>query len=131
MIVVDRHAFDSLWPALGIWLFLFITAGDGWLLLRRQYVLERGVPIRAIVISKHRSGGKNYLYFECAGAKTKEPVGGKGFSSLNIGQDLHAHAFAGSAYLDDDLGYSGWKLWLFGGAFFALWAWAALRYRFG
>jgi hypothetical protein len=116
---------------LGIWLFLFITAGDGWLLLRRQYVLERGVPIRAIVISKHRSGGKNYLYFECAGAKTKEPVGGKGFSSLNIGQDLHAHAFAGSAYLDDDLGYSGWKLWLFGGAFFALWAWAALRYRFG
>lgn len=42
MIVVDRHAFDSLWPMLGVWLACFLTAGDGVLLLRRQYVLARG-----------------------------------------------------------------------------------------
>jgi len=131
MIVVDRHAFDSLWPALGIWLFLFITAGDGWLLLRRQYVLDRGAPAKAVVTAKHRSSGKNYVYFECAGAQVKEPVGARGYPAIDAGESLPAHALAGSAYLDDDLGYSRWKLWLFGGAFIALWAWAALRYRFG
>jgi hypothetical protein len=42
-----------------------------------------------------------------------------------------AHVRSGRAYLDDDFGYSSFKLWLFGATFVALWAWAAARYRFG
>jgi hypothetical protein len=135
---VDPHAFKRLWPALGIWLVLFLAAGDGWVLLRRQAALRFGRPARAIVVSAGRrreaafGARKNVVTFDCEGSRSSEPVGSRGFSSIKPGRRLPAHVLPRvGAFLDDDLGYSRWKLGLFSAAFLALWAWAAARYRFG
>ena len=135
MIVVDRHAFDSLWPALAIWLLLFVTAGDAWTVARRQAALAFGAPVTATIIGKHRAHGRDSLRFSyVAGgrpARADEAVGPRGWRSLRVGQERPASAWAGAAFLDDDFGYSRWKLGLFGAAFAALWLWALARYRFG
>ena len=139
MIVVDPHAFEDLWPALGVWLLLFLTAGDGAALLHRQACLLLGKPVQVTITGKERRSPpllgrarRNYAYFRWEGGRGKEAVGsGKGWTLLATDQKRPAHVLRSSAFLDDDFGYSRFKLWLFGGAFAALWLWAAARYRFG
>lgn len=139
MIVVDPHAFEDLWPALGIWALLFLTAGDGVTLLRRQAALRLGTPVEVTITDKRREAPRllgrtrrNYAYFRWEGGREKEAVGsGRGWALLATDQKRPAHRLKSSAFLDDDFGYSRFKLWLFGGAFAALWLWAAARYRFG
>lgn len=138
-IVVDPHAFEDLWPALGLWLLLFVTAGDGVTLLRRQAALWAGAPVQVTITDKKRETPRllgrvrrNYAYFRWEGGTAKEPVGaGKGWALLVKDQKRPAHRLRSSAFLDDDFGYSRFKLSLFGAAFAALWLWAAARYRFG
>jgi|SRR5579883_468912 len=130
MIVVDRHAFRQLWPALAIWLALFLTAGDGWMILRRCAALELGRPAQAIVVEKRRRSGRNYVSLRLDGSLSKEAVGG-GWKKIEVGQEVAVHQWNGWTFLDDDFGYSRWKAAVFGGAFAALWLWAAARYRFG
>jgi hypothetical protein len=139
MIVVDPHAFEDLWPALGVWLLLFVTAGDGVTLLRRQAALRLGTPVEVVITDKKRESPpllgrarRNYAYFRWDGGAGKEPVGSSaGWTLLAPRQKRPAHLLKSSAFLDDDFGYSRFKLGLFGAAFIALWAWAAARYRFG
>ncbi|MBI3553093.1 MAG: hypothetical protein HY077_11310 [Elusimicrobia bacterium] len=137
MIVVDPHAFRRLWPALGVWLFLFLTAGDGAVLLKRQFVLARGEPAKGILTAKVREavpmlGAKRMVaYFRFRGADgrlrtAKEPVG-----AGTIKAEPVIYALGDRAYLADDLGYSRWKGLFFAAAFAALWLWALARYRFG
>ena len=140
-IVIDPRAFKSLWPALGLWLTLFATAGDGWTTLRRQAALAFGTPAEAVIDGKRtlrlrmfmpvRRNAVDFSY-ELRGVrrKAREAVGA-GWSSLAVGSRRPIHVLGGAAFLDDDLGYSRWKLWVFGAAFVALWLWAAARYRFG
>ena len=141
-IVVDPHAFDGLWPALGIWLLLFLTAGDAWTVVRRQAALAFGTPVSAVVEGKRRlplpmarGARRDYLdlsyEFRGAPSKTREAVGAPGWAKVKVGARRPAHVLGGAAFLDDDFGYSRWKLGLFGAAFVALWLWAAARYRFG
>lgn len=61
----------------------------------------------------------------------REAVGGAGWAALKPGARRPAHVLRGAAFLDDDLGYSRWKLGLFGAGFATLWLWAAARRRFG
>jgi hypothetical protein len=141
-IVVDPHAYDSLWPALAVWLLLFVTAGDAWTVARRQCALVLGVPAQALVEDKRRLpvallGGhrRDYLYlsYEAGGARrrTREAVGSAGWARVKRGARVSVHLLGSAAFVDDDFGYSRWKLGLFGAAFVALWAWAAARRRFG
>lgn len=137
-LVVDPHAFDDLWPALGLWLLLFLTVGDGLTLLRRQAALRLGAPVEATITGKRRLRARplpalrDYAYFRWDGGTAREPVGGgRGWARLAKGQKRPAHRLGSSAFLDDDFGYSRFKLGLFGGAFLALWLWAIARYRFG
>jgi len=138
-IVVDPHAFEDLWPALGVWLLLFVTAGDGVTLLRRQAALWAGTPVQVTIVGKKTEtprllgrARRNYAYFRWKGGSGKEPVGGgEGWALLAKDQKRPAHWFRSSAFLDDDFGYSRLKLGLFGAAFVALWLWAAARNRFG
>ena len=132
--VIDRHAFKPLWPALGVWLFLFLTAGDGVSLVGRQLALAFGAPAQATVADKSRRNRRNYLHLSYEWKKqrrsSRAPVG-KGWGSVKPRSKRAVHLLAGKAYLDDDLGYSGWKLLFFSAAFVALWAWAFARRRFG
>lgn len=135
---VDPHAFEKLVPMLGVWLALFLTAGDGWVLSRRQVVMLAGEPAAAVVVSagrRHDSmlrARKNAVVFDCAGRRAWEPVGSRGYSSITRGRKLPAHDLPSvGCFLDDDLGYSRWKLGLFGAIFALLWVWAAATYRFG
>ena len=141
-IVIDPHAFKRLWPALGVWLLLFITAGDAWTVVRRQAALAWGTPIEVVVHGKRRETvqmlgrfQRNVVdfSFDLGGKRLKgrAPVGLKGLAGIKAGARRPAHALGEAAFLDDDLGYSRWKLGLFGAAFVALWLWAAGRYRFG
>ncbi len=139
MIVVDPRAFRRLWPALGVWLFLFLTAGDGAAILRREAALRFGRPAQATIVAKRRrrspvltSIRRNVVYFAPLGAKTldQEAVGPL-WHALSRGRRVAVHVLGTRAFLDDDLGYSRWKLSVFGAAFAALWLWAAARYRFG
>lgn len=139
-IVIDRHAFERLWPALGVWLALFLTAGDAWTVVRRQAALLLGKPAEAVIVSKsrerHQLHGRRRLArfaYQQDGRRveTREAVGSKGWDALSPGTRRPVHVWGGAAFLDDDLGYSRWKLGLFGVAFVGLWAWAAATYRFG
>lgn len=141
-IVIDRHAYKLLWPALGVWLLLFITAGDAWTVLRRQAALAFGSPVEAVVLGKRtervRGLGRvkrNVVEFsyswEGISLAAREAVGGAGWAALKPGARRPAHVLRGAAFLDDDLGYSRWKLGLFGAGFATLWLWAAARRRFG
>lgn len=141
-IVIDPHAFKRLWPALGVWLILFVTAGDARTLVHRQLALAFGAPAEAVIEGKRtlrvRLPGRvrrNYVDFsyrrQGSLRKAREPVGGAGWASLEVGSRRPAHVLGEAAFLDDDLGYSRWKLGVFGAAFAALWLWAAARYRFG
>lgn len=139
-IVIDPHAFRKLWPMLGVWLLLFLTAGDAWTVVRRQAALAFGEPGEAVILSKGRErhnlhGRRNYVRFACQHEgkrrEAREPVGTEGWQDLAAGARRPAHLLGEAAFLDDDLGYSRWKLGLFGFAFLALWAWAAATYRFG
>lgn len=140
--VVDRHAYKLLWPALGVWLLLFVTAGDAWTVLRRQAALAFGTPVEAVVLAKRtgrvRALGRsrrNVVEFSSLldgkRLKTRQAVGAAGWAALKPGSRRSAHVLRGAAFLDDDLGYSRWKLGLFGAGFAALWLWAAARRRFG
>lgn len=140
--VVDRHAYKLLWPALGVWLLLFITAGDAWTVLRRQAALAFGKPVEAVVLGKRtervpglgraRRNVVDFSYeWEGKRLKSREAVGASGWAALKPGARRPAHVLRGAAFLDDDLGYSLWKLGLFGAGFAALWLWAAARRRFG
>ena len=124
---VDPHAFKSLWPALGIWLAVFLAAGGGSILCR-QAALRLGAPASAVVVAVR---GRR-VTLEYGGARTGQ------FVSLRSGElrrgrlvPVHLVPRTNWAYLDDDRGYSRWKLWVFGAAFVGLWVWAAARYRFG
>src|SRR5438270_3157447 len=86
MIVVDPHAFRRLWPVLGVWLCLFLTAGDGSTLLRRGYVLARGEHVPGILTAVTHEpvpmlgGRRRVAYFRFPGADgklhaVKEPIG--------------------------------------------------------
>ncbi len=142
-IVVDPHAFKALWPALAVWTFLFLTAGDGWNVLKRQLVLAAGTPAEALIEEKRRRtvslivGRERKYFLECSyaangGRKTfREPVRAAGWEAVKVGSRKPIHVRGDAAFLDDDFGYSRWKLGLFGLAFVALWLWAAARYRFG
>ena len=142
-IVIDPHAFRPLWPALGVWLALFLTAGDARTVVPRQFVLAFGAPAEARVAGKSRASvpallGRERRYYiefsyEAGGSRGKgsEPVGPTRWSAVPVGSRRAIHVRGGMAFLDDDLGYSRWKLGMFGGAFIALWLWAAARYRFG
>lgn len=125
---------------LGVWLLLFVTAGDAWTVVRRQAALAFGKPVEATILSKGRErrklhGRRNYVLFACRyegkRLEAREPVGKDGWAELAEGSRKPAHLLGTAAFLDDDLGYSRWKLGLFGFAFVALWAWAAATYRFG
>lgn len=130
MIVVDPHAFRQLWPALAIWLALFLTAGDGWLIMRRAAALHFGRPAEAVIVEKRRRSGRNYVSLKTGTIVSREAVG-KSWSSLEPGEAVDVHILGASPFLDDDLGYSRWKSIVFGSAFAALWLWAIARYRFG
>jgi hypothetical protein len=142
MIVVDPHAFKRLWPVLGVWLVLFVTAGDGFWLLKRQYILRSPVKVSAIITAKvvepvpRLNTKRNIVYFrypdESGKLKTaKEPVG-SGWSSLHPGHEEPARLSLGvGVALEDDRGYTRFKGLVFGGGFLALWLWALGRYRFG
>ncbi len=134
-IVVDPHAFDSLWPALLVWFLLFVTAGDALTTVGRQAAQWWGAPATATVVAKHKGGTRRSLElsYDWQGAKrkTRENVGARGWARAAVGSRRDAHVLLGRAYLDDDFGYSRWKLGLFGAAWCALWLWAAARYRFG
>src|SRR5947208_1218858 len=123
---------------LGIWLALFLTAGDGWVLSRRQLARLAGKPVTATVVSAARRADlmlrvrKNVVVFDCAGRRGTEPVGTRGFGSMKEGMKLAARDLPPvGCFLDDDLGFSRWKLGLFGAIFILLWIWAAATYRFG
>lgn len=58
-------------------------------------------------------------------------MGSRGFAQVLAGKRAAAHTLGDAVFLDDDFGYSRFKLWLFGSAFVSLWLWAAARYRFG
>lgn len=139
MIVVDRHAFDSLWPWLGVWLVCFVTAGDGVHLLKRQHALRTGTKAVAELVRESRdpvpflkAQKRDYFHLRVGGNDAgKQPVGKGGLKAVMRGARLAVHVRDGVAYLDDDFGYSRFKLGLFGAVFVALWAWAAARYRFG
>ena len=132
--VIDRHAFERLWPALGVWLFLFLTAGDATTTLGRLCASRLGVPVDAVVEGRAKRQGRSYLElsYERQGTKHhgRAPIAGRA-SSIPAGAKRQVYLWAGRAYLADDLGYSRWKLGLFGAAFLALWAWALARRRFG
>ncbi|MDP3544377.1 MAG: hypothetical protein Q8T11_18085 [Elusimicrobiota bacterium] len=141
-IVIDRHAYKLLWPALGVWLLLFIAAGDAWPVLRRQAALAFGTPVEAVVLAKRtervRGLGRvkrNVVEFSYSWGgrrlEARQVVAGARWAALKAGSRRPAHVLRGAAFLDDDLGYSRWKLGLFGAAFAALWLWAAARRRFG
>lgn len=140
--VVDRHAYRLLWPALGVWLILFVIAGDAWTVLRRQAALTFGTPVEAVVLGKRtervrglgraRRNVVDFSYpWDGKPLKGREAVGTAGWAALKPGARRPAHVLRGAAFLDDDLGYSRWKLGLFGAGFAALWLWAAARRRFG
>jgi hypothetical protein len=137
MIVVDPHAFNRLWPILGVWLFLFVTAGDGVLLARRQYVLLEGKKDTAILAAKNWEsvpmiGGRRMTaYFRFTGANGRLKTAKESVGVGRLAPEPAVHVLGDQAYLDDDLGYSRWKLVVFGGSFAALWLWALGRYRFG
>jgi hypothetical protein len=139
MIVVDRHAFDQLWPALAVWLACFLTAGDGIHVLKRQYALLTGKRAVAELKAESRervpflrAQKRDYFHLRVGLDDTgKQPVGRGGLKKYMPGAQLAVHVRGGTAYLDDDFGYSRFKLGLFGAVFLALWAWAAARYRFG
>ena len=142
-IVIDPHAFRPLWPALAVWLALFLTAGDARTVVSRQFVLAFGSPGEAVVIGKRKAtvgallGRERRWVVEFSytrdgvAAVGQEPVGPSRWPSVAVGSRRAIHIRGAAAFLDDDLGYSRWKLGLFGGAFIALWLWAAARYRFG
>jgi hypothetical protein len=141
-IVVDPRAYESLWPALVVWLLLFVSAGDAWTVIRREGALLFGAPAHALIEDKRRLpapllGGarRDYLYlsFEAKGRRlrSREAVGSAGWTKIRVGASARVHVLGSSAFVDDDFGYSRWKLGLFGAAFAALWAWAAARRRFG
>jgi len=134
-IVVDPHAFDALWPALLVWLLLFVTAGDAVTVLGRRAALWWGKPATATVSAKRRGGARRSLElsYQWGGATraSRENVGARGWARAAVGTRRDVHVLRGRAYLDDDFGYSRWKLGLFGAAWIALWLWAAARYRFG
>jgi len=141
VIVVDPHAFRRLWPVLGVWLFFFLTAGDGVWLFKRQMMLQGGVKAYGIVTAKVREpvpmlrGTRNVVYFRFPGANghlrtTKETVGSK-WGEMYPGEETPVHVVQDSAVLDDDRGYTRLKVLVFGGIFAALWLWALGRYRFG
>jgi len=142
-IVIDPHAFERLWPALGVWLLLFLTAGGARTGLPRQFVLAFGTPAEAKVTGKGKASvvallGRERRYYvdfsytlDGVEGKGREPVSPTKWASVSVGSRRAVHVRDGAAYLDDDLGYSRWKLGMFGGAFAALWLWAAARYRFG
>ena len=134
---VDPRAFEKLRPMLGVWLAVFLTAGDGWVLSRRQIALLAGKPATAVVVSMARrkdariGGRRIVVVFDCGGRRVAEPIGA-GLAALGYSGKLPAHDLpAVGCFLDDDLGYSRWKLGLFGLVFAALWVWAAATYRFG
>lgn len=130
MIVVDPHAFRQLWPALAVWLVLFLTAGDGWTITRRGAALEFGRPAHATIVDKSRRSGRNYVAMKAEGSVSREAVG-RGWSRIKPGEEVSVHVIGGSAFLDDDFGYARWKAIVFGGSFVLLWLWAIARYRFG
>ena len=125
---VDPHAFQKLWPMLGVWFALFLTAGDGITLLGRQAALRFGHPASAIVVGVRRKT----ITFQCEGTTTSEKVVFVD-DKLRPGRTIPVHVLPrlNRAYLDSDRGYSSWKGWLFGAAFVALWIWAMATYRFG
>lgn len=125
---VDPHAFQKLRPLLGVWLALFLTAGDGLTLLGRKAALRFGRPASGVVLAVRRKT----ITFQCEGRTAREKVSYLD-DNLRPGRRVAVHVLPRieRAYLDNDRGYSRWKIWLFGAAFVALWIWAMATYRFG
>ncbi|MBI4349548.1 MAG: hypothetical protein HY553_22120 [Elusimicrobia bacterium] len=142
-IVIDPHAFRRLVPALGIWAFLFLTAGDGCHVLKRQLALRAGEPGVAriegtrvarvnLIVGRERRHFVDFSYPSGAGVRRGTgAVSRAGAPKAAAGARVGIRVHRGAAYLEDDLGYSRWKLGLFGAAFAGLWLWAAATYRFG
>ena len=86
-IVIDPHAFKQLWPALAVWLALFLTAGDAATVVPRAVTLAFGTPAEARVTGKRKASvaallGRERRYyvefsytFDGAAREGREPVG--------------------------------------------------------